>query len=135
MFPALAKYIGGKVLTAILVVACSVVIIWYYRLPLEDRAAIWNVVRGALVWIGLVVLLPWATFFLTLRVVRADANWAGAVLLAGYLLADIAFALYLTRGAWGSPWQGAIMILGFLCAAVYNFVACEFIADKAEDSL
>ena len=31
MFPAIAKYVGGKVLTAVLVVTAVLIVIWYYR--------------------------------------------------------------------------------------------------------
>lgn len=134
MFPGVAKFIGGKVLTAVLVVTSALVVIWYYRLPLEDRAAIWAAARGALVWIGFVLVLPWATFFVPARVVRADSNLASAAMLLGYLVVDIAFALYLIGGGPGGTFQAAILILGFLCAALYNFLACEFVADRAEDA-
>lgn len=135
MLPVVAKYVGGKVLTAVLVVTSAVVVIWYYRLPVEERAAIWTAVRGGLIWMGLIAVLPWATFFVPQRVVRADSNLASALMLAAYLVLDVAFALYLTGGRLGNTWQTAILILGFLCAAVYNFVVCEFVADRAEDPL
>lgn len=135
MLPAVAKFVGGKVLSAVLIVTSAVVVIWYYRLPIEDRAAIWTIVRGALIWMGLVAVLPWATFFVPVRVLRAESNVVSGLMLLGYLLVDIAFALYLTGGRLGNAWQTAILLLGFLCAALYNFVACEFVADRAEDSM
>ncbi len=135
LLPAVAKFVGGKVLTAALVVTSAVVVIWYYRLPLDDRAAIWTAVRGGLIWLGFVLILPWATFFVPARVVRAESNVISAVMLLGYLALDVVFALFLTGGTLGSAWQTAILILGFLCAALYNFVACEFVADRAEDSM
>ncbi|HOA74574.1 MAG TPA: hypothetical protein PL151_18790 [Phycisphaerae bacterium] len=134
MFPAIAKFIGGKVLTAVLVVTSALIVIWYYRLPLEDREALWLTARHVLVWIGFVLVLPWATFFVPIRVVRAESNLASALMLVGYLVVDIAFALYLAGGTVGGTFQAAILILGFLCAALYNFLACEFVADRAEDA-
>ncbi len=135
MIQPLAKYVGGKVLTAVLVVSAAIMLIWYYRLPDDARAALWATTRGILIWIGLVAVLPWATFFVPVRAVRAESNLISATVLAGYLAADIGVALALTRGTLGDGWQTVAMILGFLCAAVYNFVACDFIAGRAEDSL
>ena len=103
-------------------------------MPLEQRSAIWTAVRGALVWLGFVAVLPWATFFVTVRAVRSESNLVSGLMLAGYLLADIGFALYLSGGRLGSECQTAILILGFLCAALYHFVACEFVADRVENS-
>ncbi len=134
MIDGLAKYVGGKVLAAVLTVAAILIIIWYWRLTPGDRAAMWGTVRAALVWSGLVAALPWALFFVPARVVRAESNLASAAMLAGYLAADVVLAFCLAGGVPASGWRKGIMILGFLCAAVYNLVVCEFLAQRAEDS-
>jgi hypothetical protein len=94
----------------------------------------WQNARLVLAWIGVVALLPWATFFVTVRAVRADSNLVGALVLSGYLALDIVFALYL--GGWpaSGAWQVVLLVLGLMCAAVYNFVVCDFIAERAGDS-
>jgi hypothetical protein len=135
MFQGLAKSVGGKLLTAVLAVASILVLVWYWRLAPEARAEIWSMARGALIWLGFVVVLPWALFFLPARVVRAENNWISALTLFAYLALDIGFALYLTGGRMGEAWQKGAMILGFLIAAVYNFAVCEFLAQRADDSL
>ena len=134
MLPAVAKFVGGKVITAVLVVSSTLIVIWYFRLPPEERAALWSMARSALIWVGFVAVLPWATFFVPARVVRAESNAVAAGMLLGYLLADVGFAMYLTRGNFGGTWQAAVLILGFLIAGLYNFVACDFVANRVEDS-
>ena len=135
MFGGLAKYVGGKVLGAVLAVAVILVIIWYWRLPLEDRDALWATVRGTLLWLGLVAALPWALFFVPARIVRMESNVASAAMLVGYLVVDFAFALYLMGGFPAGGWHRAILVLGLLCAAVYNLIVCEFLAVRAEDAV
>ena len=135
MFGGLAKYVGGKVLGAVLAVAVILVIIWYWRLPLEDRDALWAMVRGTLLWLGLVAALPWALFFVPARIVRMESNAASAAMLAGYLVVDFGFALYLMNGFPAGGWHRAILVLGLLGAAVYNLIVCEFLAQRAEDSV
>lgn len=130
----IGKYIGGKVLTAVLGVAAVVVIIWYVRMPEADRAAMWAAIRCALLWIGLAAVLPWATFFVPPRIVRAESNLASALMLAAYLVADAALALYLAGGLPAAPWHRVLLVLGLLCAVVYNFVVCDFIAERADES-
>ena len=135
LLTALGKYVGGRVLTVGLVLTATLVIIWYYRMPIEQRDAVWNMIRGVLIWLGFVAILPWATFWIVVRTARADSNAMSAVMLVSYWLVDIVFALYLTGGSFGNnTWQTAILILGFLCAALYNFVTCEFVADRASDA-
>lgn len=135
MIGAIAQYVGGKVLTAALVVTTALVVIWYWRLPLESRDALWATARAALIWIGFVAILPWALFFVPPMVVRAESNVISALALLGFLAADVGFALYLTGGRFGGAWQSGIMLVGFLTAGVYNFVVCEFLAARSEDSV
>ena len=134
MFAAIGKYLGGKALTAILAVASVLVVIWYWRLPPEARAHLWATAQGVLTWMGFVAVLPWALFFIPARVVRAESNAASGLTLATYLVVDLGFALYLTGGRVGDHWSAGLMLVGLLCAAVYNFVVCEFLAQRAEDS-
>lgn len=135
MIQGMAKYVGGKVLTAILVVACALVVIWYWRLDPADREALWSMVSGVLIWLAFVAMLPWALFFVPSLVVKAESNAVSALTLLGYLAVDVAVALLLTGGHWGTSWQTLLMCVGFLAAGVYNFLVCDFLARRAEDAL
>lgn len=133
MLTAIGQYVGGKVVTAVLVVSCLGAGIWFWRHP-EHLQTIWQVVKYALAWLGFVTVLPWATFFVTAWVVRRDSNAAAAVMLLGYLLADVLVAFWMigsVRGHAGLTW--VVLLLGFLSAAVYNFKACEELADRIEN--
>ena len=134
MMNGLAKYVGGKVLTAVLTVAAILIVVWYWRLAPQDRAALWGIIRGAMLWLGLVAALPWALFFVPARVVRTESNTASAMMLVAYLVVDFALALYLIGGFPANGWHRGIVLLGLLCAAVYNFIVCEFLAQRAEDA-
>jgi hypothetical protein len=131
----LIKYLSGKVVGAVLAVCGIIIVIWYYRLDPLDRATIWSTARGVLIWAGCVAALPWAFFFVPGWVVRRfESNLASAVMLAGFLAVDVALALALTSTHVPHGWQKAALLFGFLCAAVYNFVVCEFLARRSEDS-
>lgn len=135
MLASLGQYLGGKVITAILVVAGGATLIYFYNNP-EAPAAIWKTIKYALIWAGFVVVLPWATFFVTPWVVSRESNALAAVMLIAYLLIDAVFAFYLMGGISGhGTLAWSVLLLGFLAAAVYNFKACEFQAEKASDSL
>lgn len=138
MIEGVGKYVGAKVVSAVLAVAATLLVIWYWRLPLESRDALWSMARGALLWTGFVALLPWALFFVPRMAMRAENNAVSALVLLGYLVVDIGLALYL-MGGHVSPgegrWQVVLLIVGFLLAAIYNFVVCEFLAQRSEESL
>lgn len=132
MMEAIGKYVGGRVLTAVLVLATGGAGIWFWRHP-EHLQTLWNTIKYVLVWLGFVLVLPWAGFLATQWVVAKDSNPAAALLLAGYVLADVLVAIYLIEGVSGHDaltWM--VLLLGFLSAGVYNFLVCDFLADRLE---
>jgi len=132
LLTAIGQYVGGKVVTAILVVAAAGAGIWFWKHP-EDLRTLWCTLKYAVVWIGFVLVLPWTTFFVVPWVVGRESNTAAASMLLGYLLLDVVVAVVLMGGLGG---HGAltwfVLLLGFLSAAVYNFKACEYLAERVE---
>lgn len=133
MFATLAKYIGHKVVTAILVLAVGLTGYWFYKHP-EHIEDLWHVIKGSLIWLGFAAVLPWALFFLPSWVLRAESNVAAAGLLVGYWAVDIIMALWLAGWHIAGTLTWAIVIVGFLLAGVYNFLVCDFLAERAEAS-
>jgi len=132
MWAVLAKFVGGKILTAILVVASAASLIWFWKHP-EALRALWATLKGVLAWMGFVVVLPWATFFIPARVVKLESNGAAAAMLIGYVLADALVAFWL--GGWGfsGTLTWVVVLLGFLSAGIYNFLVCDFLAEHLEE--
>ena len=133
MLTAVGQYVGGKVVTAILVVSGAGAVIWFWKHP-EHLQTIWQTLKYVVAWIGFVLVLPWATFFLTPWVASKDSNAAVAVMLAGYVLADAIVAFCLigrVTGLGGFTW--ILLLLGFLAAAVYNLKVCEHQAERLEE--
>lgn len=133
MFAAIGKALANKVVTAVLALATIGGGIYFWRNP-EDLATIWAVIKYALVWLGLVAVLPWATFFVPKWVLAKESNPASGLMLAGYLAVDVAAALWLMGGTSGhNTLTWAVLVVGFLAAAVYNYAACDSIAGHFED--
>lgn len=133
MLTAIGQYVGGKVVTAVLVVASAGAVIWFWKHP-EHLQTIWLTIKYVLVWLGFVLVLPWAMYFVMPWVVSKDSNAAAGAMLLGYVLADVAVALYLAGGVRGHDaltWM--VLLLGFLSAGVYNFLVCDFQADRLAD--
>lgn len=133
MLTAVGQYVGGKVVTAVLVVASAGAVIWFWRHP-EQLQTIWQTLKYVVLWLGIVLILPWATFFVTPWVVSKESNTAAGLMLLGYSLADVICAFVLigsVRGHNTLTWL--VLLLGFLAAGVYNFKACEFQAARAEE--
>ncbi|UCE59017.1 MAG: hypothetical protein JSU63_16430 [Phycisphaerales bacterium] len=133
MLEAIGKYVGARVVTALICVASAGGVIWFWKHP-EHLEMIWQTLKFVVAWIGFVVVLPWATFFVTPWVTSKDSNAAAATMLIGYFLADIIVAWWLMgtfQGHGALTW--VVLLLGFLSAGVYNFKVCEYVADRAEE--
>ena len=133
MWQAIGKYVGGRVLTAILVIASAGCVIWFWRHP-EQLQEIWRVAKLALAWIGFVLVLPWALFFLLAWVRKFENNVAPAIMLIGYLAVDVVAALYLAGWHVSGALAWIVLLLGFLAAGVYNFLVCETLDGRFEAS-
>lgn len=135
MLTAVGQYVGGKVVTAVLTAGVIGAGIWFWKHP-EHLQTIWTTVKYALAWMGFVLVLPWATFFVTPWVASRESNKAAGLMLAGYLFVDMGVAFWMIGTLSGlSALSWVVLILGFLSAGVYNFKACEYQAERAEGGI
>jgi len=124
------KSMTGRVLTALLTLGVVAGGISWWNM---DPATRQSIILGAgriVSWLGVVLLLPWATFFVIGRVGRMQSNLAGGLLVFGYTVAELLLLAWLfewtIRGAAAWTFLGA----GGLLAAVYNLFTCDWIAEK-----
>ena len=125
----LGKTIVQWVLGGVTVLAVIAAAIAYYDLTPGERSAMWHHVARALVWLGIVLVLPWATFFLTTAVSRRESNGAGVALVAGYTLVDVALLLWLV-GVPAGAFLVCLAVLGALVALTYNLLVCDWVAER-----
>jgi len=83
-----------------------------------------------LAWLGIVLLLPWVSFFVIGKVAKMESNLAGGLLVAAYTLVEVLILAWLFD--WNIPGATAwtFLIVGGLFAAAYNLFACDWIAEK-----
>ncbi len=135
MLAAIGQYVGGRVVTAIITLAVIGGGIWFWRHP-EHLETIWLTIKYVLAWLGFVIVLPWATWFVASWVISLETNRAAALMLMGYSLADVTVAWWMIGSfADQNALTWVVLLLGFLSAAVYNFKVCEFQAERLEDGL
>jgi hypothetical protein len=124
------KSILGKILTGLIVlIVIAAAISWWRMDPVQRDALLWAAGRLA-GWIGLVLVLPWATFFIIARVGRMDSNAAGAALVAAYTLIELILLGWLIDWNLTSPLRWIFFILGIVTSAAYNLFTCDWIAEK-----
>lgn len=126
------KGIGGKILTAALVLGVGVAGYGWYQADPATRSMILSSVGKIIGWFLAVILIPWASFLVIGRVAKMDSNAAGAALVGAMTLIEAAGLLWLFNFGLtgGAAWSLAIAAVLF--ALVYNVLACDWIAEKIE---
>ena len=126
MWASVGKFVGGKLVTAILVVGVAGGVIWFWKHP-EDLRSIWDTAKSAMAWLGLVLVLPWALFFTIPLTRKFDNNLAPAVMLLSYLAIDAVAALWLAEWSIQGSLNWIVVIFGLLAAGIYNFLVAQTI--------
>src|SRR5947209_748965 len=124
------KTIGGKVITGLVALAVIAGAISWYEMDPGTRHAIVAGTGRILGWLGIVIVLPWAAFFVIGSVARLESNVAGAALVLGYTVVEAVLLAWLF--SWGVHGATAVTFFGagVLIAAAYNLFTCDWIAEK-----
>jgi len=124
------KGIGGKIAAGAVALAVVAGAISWFQMPSAQRDAILSNVGRAGAWLGVVLLLPWATFFVIGRIARLESNAAGAGLVFAYTAAEAGLLAWLFGFTGGGPTGWTLFAAAVLLAGVYNLLACDWIAEK-----
>lgn len=117
------------VIGAVGVAAVAMLVSWWQMTP-GERSAAYALVGRTAAWVGVVAVLPWATWFAVSAAVRRGSNAAGAVLVAGYTLIDLLLLGWVA--GWSAPSSVAmvVMLFGALAALAYNFLVSDWLAER-----
>lgn len=124
------KTVTGKVVSGIAGLVIVIAGISWWRMDPATKDMLLSGTGKIVSWCGIVMLAPWATFFLSGWAGKRDSNAAGAVLVLGYTLVEAVLLLWLF--SWRLPGTTAwsFFAVGALVAGVYNLLVCDWIAEK-----
>ena len=121
------KVIGGLVSLAVIAGGIS----WWRMDDVTKQAILTNTGRIAS-WGGIVLLVPWATFFIVGWVAKFEKNMAGGVLVFIYTGLEAILLGGLFHWSFHTPAAWTAFSVGTLLAAVYNLLACDWLAERME---
>ena len=124
------KGIGGKVIGGVVILGVVVAGIAFYQAGPEGRAVFFDASGKITGWLLIVVLAPWALFWLVVKVARLETNGSAAALVGGITLAELLGLWWMFNFGIGGPITITFFVVGALLAAVYNLLVCDWIADK-----
>jgi hypothetical protein len=124
------KTVGGKVVSGMVALAVIAAVVSWWQMDPATRHAIVSGAGKIAAWFGCVLLVPWASFFLIGRVARMESNGAAAALVGGMTLVEAAVLAWLFDGSVSGATAWVFYAAAVLLAAVYNLLACDWIAEK-----
>ena len=102
------KTVTGKVVSGLVALAVIAGGISWWQMDPATKQMLLSGTGKIVSWFGIVLLLPWATFFLISRVGKMESNAAGAALVAAYTISEILLLAWIFEwdisgaGAWTS---------------------------------
>jgi len=124
------KTVTGKILTGLVALAVIAAAISWWQMEPATRGMIVTGAGRIVAWTLAVLVLPWATFFVSVRAGKFDSNLAGAALVTTYTLLEVALLGWLFNWRISGAAGWTFVIAGGLLAAVYNLFTCDWIAEK-----
>jgi len=126
----LLKTVTAKVVSGAIALAVVAAGISWWRMDEATRSMLLGGTGKIVAWLGVVLVLPWVTFFVIGRVAKAESNAAGAVLVLAYTLLEVVLLGWLFSWSMPGPTAWTFFAVGGLFAAAYNLFTCDWIAEK-----
>jgi hypothetical protein len=128
------KTAGGKIVGGLVALAVVASAISWWQIDATTREGILSGAGKIAAWFGVVLLVPWASFFLIGRVARLERNSAGAALVFGYTAVEAGVLAWLFDWSIAGPTAWVFYAAAVLVAGVYNLLTCDWIAEKVSGS-
>jgi FtsH-binding integral membrane protein len=125
----LKRIISIVAIGAVGVAGVALLVSWWQMTP-DERAAAYGLVGRAVAWILVAGVLPWATWFFTSHAVKRESNTAGAVLIGLYTVIDIVLLGWVAKWTMPSGVSAVVCLFGVLAALAYNFLICDWLAER-----
>ena len=126
------KTVGGKIAAGLVALAVIAGGISWYETDPNTRHQIVSAVFRLASWTGIVLVLPWVTFFLIAKVAKLESNAAGAMLIFGYTAVEAVLLAWLFSWSVKGPTALGLYAAAVLVASAYNLLTCDWLAEKFE---
>jgi hypothetical protein len=124
------KTVTGKIVGGIASLVVVIAAISWWRMDAGTKSWLLNNTGKIVSWFGVILLLPWATFFVSTWVGRMEKNAAGAALVFAYTALEAIMLLWLFDWHPGGGVAWSFFAVGVLVAGVYNLLVCDWIAER-----
>jgi hypothetical protein len=126
----LLKSVTGKVVSGAVALTVIAGGLSWWRMDDATRQVLLSGTGKIVSWLGVVLALPWVTFFVIGRVAKRESNMAGAALVLAYTILEAALLGWLFGWSLPGPTAWTFFAVAALFAAAYNLFTCDWIAEK-----
>ena len=126
------KTLGGKIATGLVSLAVLAAGVSWWQADPSTRHAILATSGRLAGWTGVVLMVPWAGFWVLGWLARLQSNRAGAAFLLALTGIEATMLAWLFNWSIHSPSGWTLYAAAILIAGVYNLFTCDWIAEKAE---
>lgn len=126
------KSVTGKVVSGAVGLAVVAAGISWWRTDPATREMLLSGTGRIMSWLGVVLLIPWVTFFVVGWVAKFNTNAAGGALVLAYTLAEALLLAWLFQWKLPGPTAWTFFAVGALFAGVYNLLTCDWLAERME---
>jgi hypothetical protein len=124
------KTVTGKVVSGIVALAVILAVISWWRMDDETKQRLLSGTGKIVAWFGVMLVLPWALFFVAGWVGRLESNLASGTFVVLLTALDATLLAWLFDWSLPGPTAWAFFVAATLLAGVYNLFTCDWIAEK-----
>src|SRR5262249_31089395 len=124
------KSITGKIVSGLVALAVIAAAISWWSADPSTRHMLLSGSGKIISWFGIVLIVPWATFFFSRMAAQRDTNLAGAVLVMCYTIPELILLAWLFDWRIPNVTAWVFLILGGLVAGAYNLFTCDWLAER-----
>ncbi len=124
------KSVGGKIATGAVSLAVVSAGVAWWQTEQATKDHILSVSGRLLGWFLLVLVVPWALFWLIAWVAKLDRNAAGAGLILSITAVQAVVLAWMFGWSIHGPTVWVLYVAAVLIAGVYNLFTCDWIAEK-----
>ena len=127
----LLKSVVGKVAAGMVALGVIAGGISWWQMEPETRQMLVHGVERICYWLGIVLLLPWASSpFIGWVARKAKSNKSGITLVSAYTLVECVLFAWLFQWQIRTSTAWLFLIFSGLIAATYNLLICDWIAER-----
>jgi hypothetical protein len=124
------KGVAGKVVAGAMALFVIIGAISWWQLDPVTRQGLISYATRILIWMGVVVVLPWVSVPVIGWVARRDSNTVAGIMVAAYTLPLTVLLAWLFNWPFETSVGWTCILAGGLFAALYNIFVCDWIAEK-----